>query len=51
MRKSILGVDVSPDCESADADNGIRDVMMSVDEPEQEQSIRTVIRTGEQGLR
>jgi len=50
MRKSILGFYVSLDGESADADNGIRDVMMSVDDPEQEQTIRTVIRTGEEEL-
>ncbi|MET8423838.1 dihydrofolate reductase family protein [Nocardia sp. NPDC004860] len=37
MRKLILGFYVSLDGKSADADNGIRDVMMSIDDPEQEQ--------------
>ncbi|WP_405492563.1 dihydrofolate reductase family protein [Nocardia sp. NBC_00511] len=36
MRKLILGFYVSVDGKSADADNGIRDVMMSVDDDEQE---------------
>ncbi|MFI1916285.1 dihydrofolate reductase family protein [Nocardia sp. NPDC020380] len=36
MRKLILGFYVSLDGKSADADNGIRDVMMSIDDPEQE---------------
>jgi dihydrofolate reductase len=36
MRKLILGFYVSLDGKSADADNGIRDVMTSVDDPEQE---------------
>ena len=35
-RKLILGFYVSLDGKSADADNGIRDVMMSIDDPEQE---------------
>ncbi|GAA1536476.1 dihydrofolate reductase family protein [Dactylosporangium maewongense] len=37
MRKLILGFYVSLDGKSADADNGIRDVMMSVDDPKQEE--------------
>jgi len=37
MRKLILGFYVSLDGKSADADNGIRDVMMSIDDPEQEE--------------
>jgi dihydrofolate reductase len=37
MRKLILGFYVSVDGRSADADNGIRDVMMSIDDPEQEE--------------
>ena len=37
MRKLILGFYVSLDGKSADADNGIRDVMMSIDDPVQEQ--------------
>jgi dihydrofolate reductase len=37
MRKLILGFYVSVDGKSADADNGIRDVMMSIDDPEQEE--------------
>jgi dihydrofolate reductase len=37
MRKLILGFYVSLDGKSADGDNGIRDVMMSIDDPEQEQ--------------
>ncbi|SNR79168.1 dihydrofolate reductase family protein [Actinomadura mexicana] len=36
MRKLILGFYVSLDGKSADGDNGIRDVMMSIDDPEQE---------------
>lgn len=36
MRKLILGFYVSLDGKSADADNGIRDVLMSIDDPEQE---------------
>ena len=36
MRKLILGFYVSLDGKSADADNGIRDVMMGIDDPEQE---------------
>jgi dihydrofolate reductase len=36
MRKLILGFYVSLDGKSADFDNGIRDVMMSIDDPEQE---------------
>lgn len=36
MRKLILGFYVSLDGKSADDDNGIRDVMMSIDDPEQE---------------
>lgn len=36
MRKLILGFYVSVDGKSADADNGIRDVMMRVDDDEQE---------------
>ncbi len=36
MRKLILGFYCSLDGKSADADNGIRDVMMGVDDPEQE---------------
>jgi dihydrofolate reductase len=36
MRKLILGFYVSIDGKSADFDNGIRDVMMSIDDPEQE---------------
>ncbi|MFJ9743842.1 dihydrofolate reductase family protein [Streptomyces sp. NPDC101166] len=36
MRKLILGFYVSLDGKSADADNGIRDVMMSIDDDEQE---------------
>ncbi|MFC9252885.1 dihydrofolate reductase family protein [Amycolatopsis thailandensis] len=37
MRKLILGFYVSLDGKSADGDNGIRDVMMSIDDPEQEE--------------
>jgi dihydrofolate reductase len=37
MRKLILGFYVSIDGKSADWDNGIRDVMMSIDDPEQEE--------------
>lgn len=37
MRKLILGFYVSLDGKSADADNGIRDVMTSIDDPEQEE--------------
>ncbi|GAA3167617.1 dihydrofolate reductase family protein [Nonomuraea roseoviolacea] len=37
MRQLILGFYVSLDGKSADADNGIRDVMMSIDDPEQEE--------------
>jgi dihydrofolate reductase len=37
MRKLILGFYVSLDGKSADADNGIREVMMGVDDPEQEE--------------
>ena len=37
MRKLILGFYVSLDGKSADGDNGIRDVMMGIDDPEQEQ--------------
>jgi dihydrofolate reductase len=37
MRKLLLGFYVSLDGKSADADNGIRDVMMNVDDPEQEE--------------
>jgi dihydrofolate reductase len=37
MRKLILGFYVSIDGKSADFDNGIRDVMMSIDDPEQEE--------------
>ncbi|WP_181776064.1 dihydrofolate reductase family protein [Amycolatopsis pittospori] len=37
MRKLILGFYVSLDGKSADADNGIRDVMMAIDDPEQEE--------------
>src|SRR3954470_8245310 len=37
MRKLILGFYVSLDGKSADADNGIRDVMMSIDDPKQEE--------------
>jgi dihydrofolate reductase len=37
MRKLLLGCSVSLDGRSADADNGIRDVMMNVDDPEQEE--------------
>jgi dihydrofolate reductase/predicted enzyme related to lactoylglutathione lyase len=37
MRKLILGFYVSLDGKSADFDNGIRDVMMSIDDPEQEE--------------
>src|SRR3954454_24878154 len=36
MRKLILGFYVSLDGKSADGDNGIRDVMMGIDDPEQE---------------
>ncbi|MEV0234005.1 dihydrofolate reductase family protein [Nonomuraea sp. NPDC050786] len=36
MRKLILGFYVSLDGKSADGDNGIRDVMMSIDDPQQE---------------
>ncbi|MES9541389.1 dihydrofolate reductase family protein [Actinomadura sp. NPDC000600] len=36
MRKLILAFYVSLDGKSADGDNGIRDVMMSIDDPEQE---------------
>lgn len=36
MRKLILGFYISLDGKSADGDNGIRDVMMSIDDPEQE---------------
>jgi len=36
MRKLILGFYVSVDGKSADADNGIRDVMTGIDDPEQE---------------
>lgn len=36
MRKLILGFYVSLDGKSADADNGIRDVMTGIDDPEQE---------------
>ncbi|MFD2474870.1 dihydrofolate reductase family protein [Amycolatopsis silviterrae] len=35
-RKLILGFYVSLDGKSADADNGIRDIMMTTDDPEQE---------------
>lgn len=35
-RKLILGFYVSLDGKSADADNGIRDVLMSIDDPDQE---------------
>jgi dihydrofolate reductase len=37
MRKLILGFYVSLDGKSADADNGIRDVMMGIDDAEQEE--------------
>jgi dihydrofolate reductase len=37
MRKLILGFYVSLDGKSADGDNGIRDVMMSMDDTEQEE--------------
>lgn len=37
MRKLILGYYVSLDGKSADGDNGIRDVMMAIDDPEQEE--------------
>ncbi|MER6514263.1 dihydrofolate reductase family protein [Nonomuraea sp. NPDC001636] len=37
MRKLIVGFYVSLDGKSADGDNGIRDVMMSIDDPEQEE--------------
>ena len=37
MRKLILAFYVSLDGKSADGDNGIRDVMMSIDDPEQEE--------------
>ena len=37
MRKLILGFYVSLDGKSADGDNGIRDVMMAIDDPEQEE--------------
>src|SRR4051812_16795741 len=37
MRKLILGFYVSLDGKSADGDNGIRDVMMGIDDPEQEE--------------
>jgi dihydrofolate reductase len=37
MRKLILGFYVSIDGKSADGDNGIRDVMMGIDDPEQEE--------------
>lgn len=37
MRKLILGFYVSVDGKSADGDNGIRDVMMSIDDAEQEE--------------
>jgi len=36
MRKLILGFYVSLDGKSADGDNGIRDIMMSIDDEEQE---------------
>ena len=38
MRKLIVTYYVSLDGKSADAENGIRDVMMSIDDPEQEAS-------------
>lgn len=37
MRKLVLGFYVSVDGKSADGDNGIRDVMMGIDDPEQEE--------------